>query len=349
MRILIGFPGHSTSTIDVSQGYSHALRALGHTVSDFNYHTRLAFYGDVLRYWDTQSSSYQYSEADALILASEHLAIEAVDFVPDVVLLVCGLVLHRRAYELLHRLCIPTALLLTESPYTDVRQVEIAKKGHIGLVFTNDLASVPFFRSETALPVEYLPHSFDPVRHYPRKVGDEYQSDVYFFGTWWPERRAMFETLQASQNGHHFELGGIQPIKNKDTPDLLNNLELARHYSGAKIAINHHRTIKSSYKGEPITHIGQGDAYSLGPRAFEIAACGAFQLSDNTRPELQEVFGESVPTYTDGEDLTDKVHYFLQHENERKALADAARAQVQACSFTNRAREILLPALEKHL
>lgn len=349
MRILIAFPGHTTSTIDVARGYSHALRALGHTVADYNYHTRLAFFGDALRYWEGQTTGFEYKEADALVLASESLAIEAVDFVPDVVLIVCGLVLHKRAYDLLHRLSIPTALLLTESPYTDVHQAEIAKKGHIGLVMTNDLASVSFLRSETGLPVEYLPHSFDPIRHYPRRVQPYYQSDVYFFGTWWPERRAMFEALEATQNGHHFELGGIQPINNKNTPELTTNLELARHYSGAKIAINHHRTIKSSYEGEPITHIGQGDAYSLGPRAFEIAACGAFQLSDNTRPELRDVFGDTVPTYENGADLVDKVHYFLQHEHERQALADASRAQVQACSFENRAREILLPALERYL
>lgn len=357
MRILVAWPGHSTSTLDVSEGYSHALRAMGHEVSNYDYHTRLAFYGDVLSYWEGQGTGYKATTSDALLLASESLAIEAVDFVPDVVLLVCGLSYPWRAYQLLHRLSIPVALLLTESPYADPFQSEVAKNGKVGLVFTNDLASVSFLRSETALPVEYLPHSYDPIKHYPRRVPAEYASDVYFFGTWWPERRAMLEPLYASQNGHHFDLGGIQPINTDRPADLLNNIELARRYSGTKIAVNHHRTIKSKDASDqdelefyPIEeHIQPGEAYSLGPRAFEIAACGAFQLCDNTRPELSEVFGETVPTYADGADLVDKVHYFLQHPEQRLAHAEEARRRVQACSFEHRAREILLPAIERHL
>lgn len=345
MRILIAYPGHTTSTIDVAIGYTHALQGMGHTVSTFDYHTRLAFYKDALQYWGDANPNYQQKKADALVMASEHLAVEAVDFVPDVVLIVCGMALHRRAYDLLYRLNIPMALLLTESPYSDPFQAEIATKGRVGLILTNDRASVFPLRA-TGLPVEYLPHSFDPIRHYPRVVGEQYQSDVYFFGTLWPEREQLFAEL-ASQDG--YKLDGITPIK--DTPyGLISNAELARHYSGAKIAVNHHRTVKgeTNEAGE-IEHIAAGEAWSLGPRAFEIAACGAFQLCDNTRPELKEIFGESVATYTDGNDLNRKAQYFLQHADERRARADLARERVRVCRFEDRARDILLPAISKHL
>src|SRR4030065_2583401 len=98
-------------------------------------------------------------------------------------------------------------------------------------------------------------------------------------------------------------------------PPLVDNAELIKYYCGTKIALNHHRTIvgKDS-RGEEL-HIDQ--AYSLGPRAYEIAACGAFQLCDDTRPELQEVFGDSVATYRDGGDLRDKIAYYLSHDDER--------------------------------
>lgn len=346
MRILVAFPGHTTSTIDVAIGYTHALKALGHTVSTFDYHTRLNFYKDALDYWSNTNPGYTQQKSDALVMASETLALEAVDFVPDVVLIVCGLALHRRAYDLLHRLNIPMALLLTESPYSDPMQAEIAIKGHIGLILTNDAASVSPLRV-TGLPVEYVPHSFDPYRHYPRVVGKQYESDVYFFGTLWPEREALFAELRARQGG--YKLDGITPIK--DTPyGLISNAELARHYSGTKIALNHHRTVKGELNAQgEIEHITAQDAWSLGPRAFEIAACGAFQLSDNTRPELKEVFGASVATYTGAGDLADKAQYFLQHPDERKAMAEEAKRRVQGCSFEHRAREILLPALSKHL
>lgn len=345
MRILIAFPGHTTSTIDVALGYTHALRALGHEVSTFDYHTRLKFYQDALQYWSDTNPGYQQQKSDALVMASEMLAIEAVDFVPDVVLLVCGLALHKRAYDLLYRLNLPMALLLTESPYSDPMQAEIAVKGRVGLILTNDAVSVKPLR-QTGLPVEYVPHSFDPVRHYPRIVGAHYNSDVYFFGTLWPEREALFAELRQTQG---YKLDGITPIK--ETPyGLVNNAELARHYSGTKIALNHHRTVKGELNAQgEIEHIGQGEAWSLGPRALEIAACGAFQLCDATRPELAEVFGESVATYRDGADLASQVQYFLQKPDERRALADLAHARVQPCSFEHRAREIVLPALSKYL
>ena len=346
MRILLAYPGHSHSTIDVASGYVSALRQLGHEVSTFDYHNRIAFYDAALTYWAEQNPDFKRGSADALVLASEPIAIEAIDFVPDVVLIVCGLSLHRRAFELLHRLALPMVLLLTESPYADAVQTEVIKKGHITAVLTNDKASVLPLREATGQRVEYLPHSYDPARHYPQQVSDEYRSDVYFFGTWWPERRAMFTRLLGSQDGRRFNLGGVTPISG-EVPALLSNEELARHYAGTKVAINHHRTIRGNDPAGHELHISTGDAWSLGPRAFEIAACGAFQLCDGTRPELREVFGDTVAIYRNGRDLVNQVNYFLLHEAERVAMAEAALNCVRPCSFEQRAQNIVIPLLEE--
>src|SRR4030067_264856 len=59
--------------------------------------------------------------------------------------------------------------------------------------------------------VEYLPHSYDATRHFPMDVGEEYQSDVYFYGTWWPERGKLMESLRAHNNGYQFKIGGAPP------------------------------------------------------------------------------------------------------------------------------------------
>lgn len=345
MRILIAYPGHSHSTRDVADGYAGALARLGHAVQTYDYHIRLSFYAEALRRWHELNPEFEADASRNLVLASEPVAIEAIDFVPDAVLVVCGLVLHRRGYELLHRLGLPLALLLTESPYLDAEQAEIIKYGYIALTLANDRASVEPLREMTGKRVEYLPHSFDPQRHYPQEVGEEYRSDVFFFGTWWPERRTLLESLLERKNGHRFELGGVGPVTDS-APELMDNDELARRYCGTKIALNHHRTIcRQDESGAPV-HIQDGQAWSLGPRAYEIAACGAFQLCDDTRPELKEVFGESVPTYRDGRSLWEQVSYYLEHEAEREALAAEQLARVQSCSFDNRAREILVPALE---
>ena len=356
MRILIAAPGHSVSTIDVCIGYEHGLKALGHEVSVFDYHLRLAFYDVAIEAWLKRNVQFKAGPAEKFLLASEMLAIEAIDFVPDVVLVICGLALHRRALILLHSMRIPAILLMTESPYRDYEQGVVGKKGPYAGVLTNDKVSVEPLRGSTGLPVEYLPHSYDSTRHFPVEVGEEYQSDVYFYGTWWPERGKLMESLRAHNNGYQFKISGPVPrVAGRDivgveevmTPRLLDNAELVRNYCGTKIALNHHRTIVGKDSAGEELHIDE--AHSLGPRAYEIAACGAFQLCDDTRPELQETFGDSVATYKDGQELLAKVEYYLRHEDERKAMAVASLHKVQACSFEKRAETILVPFIEEIL
>lgn len=355
MRVLVIYPGHSHCTFDVAQGYERALRELGCQVTVYDYHNALAFYQEALRHWQARTPTFEPPDGAALVLASEHAVIEAVDCVPDVVLIVNGMALHRRAFELLHRLGLPLALLLTESPYLDEAQGKIAALGRVRLALTNDKASVARLRQ--AVPearVEYLPHSFDPKRHRPCWVGPQYKCDVFFHGTLWPERVALFEPLQEVANGWHVRLSGVDPTitdparADEALAGLVDNAELASWYNGCKIALNHHRTFVGVDGNGQGRHIGQGEAWSLGPRAFEIAACGAFQLCDDARPELTEIFGDSVATYRDGQDLARQVDYFLRpaHEAERSEMAVEAFNRVQGCTFRRRAEEVLLPALE---
>lgn len=347
MRILLIYPGHSHSTIDVAAGYDLALRTLGCKVRAFCYHQQIAFYSEAIRHFMRINKRFQPAlpQEAALLLASEQAALQAVDFVPDVALVVNGFALHRRAYDLLARLGIPTALLLTESPYLDDEQARIIEQGHVALAFTNDRSSVqPLGRA--GAPVVYLPHSFDPTRHRPQAVADEERSDVFFFGTLWPERKRLLWPLRRWLKMHHpqarVDIGGAAML-GRGTSRLIDNDELARRYSGAAICLNHHRTISSAVDGKE-QHVS--GAWSLGPRAFEIAACGAFQLSDE-RPELREVFGTSVPTYSDARSLRELASFYLTHPDERQRLAEESMRRVQQCSFERRAAEIVLPELKR--
>lgn len=336
MRILLVYPGHKFSTIDVAEGYEKALRALGHEVKAFNYHNAITFYAAALALWGEQNPDLRRSLDDVSVMASEHVIINAVDFVPDVVLIICGNALHRRAYDLLHRLCLPIALLLTESPYSDELQAKIINQGHIAVAFTNDKSSVSML-SEEGKRVIYLPHSYDAEIHRLRQASASFETDVFFQGTLFPERQELFYPLRELPYGVY--IGGPDPtVKVEDEDDFeemmsqtMSNRELAFYYAGTKVAINHHRT--------------NGKAYSIGPRAFEIAACGAFQLCDDTRPELRDVFDGSVATYHDGGDLVSKIDYYLTHEDERQMMAQEAHKRVQECTFERRASDILVPAL----
>jgi spore maturation protein CgeB len=138
--------------------------------------------------------------------------------------------------------------------------------------------------------------------------------------------------------------GGVEAVKQADLL-VRDNAALARWYNGAAIALNHHRTCIAA--GDELQHITDGAAWSLGPRAFEIAACGAFQLCDDTRPELTHVFGDSVATYHDAEELRDGIRHYMQHPDTRREMAAEALRRVSGCSFAARAESVLIPALQE--
>lgn len=340
MRILLIYPGATWSPYDVAAGYESALRALGHEVISFDYHTQYEFYQAYLGYL-SQEKGATFPHDAAVVLASERVAIAILDYAPDIIINVMGVALHRRAYVHAHLLGIPMAVILTESPYMDEHQALICGKGHVRLVFTNDKVSIGPLAEATGVPVVYLPHSFDAARHYPHIVGPDYRTDVFFYGTMWPEREMLLKDLDLS--AYNARVGGTSfNMAARDISDVIPNSEMAAWYSGTKIALNHHRTCLSG--GGTIEA-----AHSLGPRAFEIAACGAFQLCDAERPELCEVFGDSVATYCDRPDMQRQIDYYLAHEGERQEMAAASLQAVQPCSFLHRAREIVMPAIEQYL
>jgi spore maturation protein CgeB len=277
-------------------------------------------------------------------MASESIILEAVDFVPDVVLIVNGMNLHRRAFDLLKRLRLPVIMLLTESPYLDEWQAKIATQGHAAAILTNDKNSVKPLSNMTGLPVEYLPHSYDAERHRPRPIDDYYATDIFFHGTLFPERMDTFITLGELIDDYKIHIDGIilDGEHEISEDDLMDNREMAFYYANTKVVLNKHRTIAANIKGEDL-HIGANEAYSIGPRLYEAAACGAFQVSDGSRPELHDVFNGHIPTYRDGDELLEMVRYYLIHDKEREAMADAAREAVQGCTFENRAQNIVIP------
>jgi len=348
MRVLLVYPGPLFSVYDVARGYERGLAEAGADVGVYPYHNWLKFYHVTFGLWNGQEDVTPIGDDAAHLVASEHVVIKAVDVVPDVVLIVAGLALHRRAFELLAHLSLPVAVLLTESPYEDGTQLEMMRKGHVALAFTNERTSAASLEAEAGVRTLYLPHAYDPARHWPRRVNGDYYTDVFFHGTMWPERERMRESIIDLPYNIHF--AGVE-TRDKPRPlmrvlaDTIDNEDMPLWYSGTRIALNHHRQFCTV--GEDREHyLSTGEAESLGPRAYEIAACGAFQLCDDSRAELGDVFGDSVATYAGIDDLRDKIEYYLWHDTERREMARAARERVRGCTFADRAREIVLPALE---
>lgn len=370
-RVFLVYSGHLVSTLDVGRGWERALRLMGHDVKAYSYHDRIQFYNIAGIAWQEHTANLQTPPVEItqagrkvvnawrkgagkkmelpnlIRLASEGAVAEAIEYRPDVVIIISGLVIDRVLFTVFNALSLPVALILTESPYSDDDQTVLLP--YCQAVLTNDKSSLGRLRRFNKNTL-YLPHSYDPWLHYPQAVAPEYTHDVFFFGTLYPERKAMLTGMRwtginASIAGTYILKSGEVKVVRKTRRGLKSwqpNSELAKHYAGSKIGLSWHRTTADYFKG---TVIGQ-DAYSLGPRALEIPACGGFMLCDPTRPELYDVYGDSVPTFDSPQVLLRQVRYWLAHEDERKGLASAQRQAVTPCSFRERGEAILWPAVE---
>jgi len=335
-RIFLVYPGHSFSTIDVARGWQGALRRAGFEVPHLNHHHNIAFYRFACLTWEKNNPDFKHKFEDILWLTANDVIAKAVELMPlDLVIIVTGLLIHPKAYEGLRKIGLPIALILTESPYSDYTQGELAKM--VDITFTNDKASVEYLSQ--FCPTYYLPHSWDPERHYPREVGEEYHHDVFFLGTLYDVREKLFKGVDWTGIDAH-----IEGTKLKELPDrmqiegAMKNDEVLKHYAGSKIVLNPH-------KDKALTV----QPYSLGPRTFEAAACGAFQIISNNRAETKEVFGDILPVFDGPAELQELIHYFLEHDDERKERARLARACIAEFTFDHRLERIFLPTIKEVL
>jgi spore maturation protein CgeB len=88
----------------------------------------------------------------------------------------------------------------------------------------------------------------------------------------------------------------------------------------------------------------------VNPRVFEIAACGGFQLCDPCRG-LDRLFDfeTELPVYRDLAELRRKIDYFLEHEDERIAIARRARKRaLRDHTYEQRAQRMLDCILERY-
>jgi spore maturation protein CgeB len=113
-----------------------------------------------------------------------------------------------------------------------------------------------------------------------------------------------------------------------------------RIFNAAAVNLNLH----SSVRADP--PVAPGDF--VNPRTFEIAACGAFQLTDK-RELLPELYGpDETATFSGLDELREKILYYTAHPEERAAVAERARRRTLAeHTYTARMKRLLDFAAER--
>lgn len=345
MKILLVGAGADFSVKDVEVGYRDAFKVAGHEIIAYNLSRRLDVAGRYLNaIWRTGMKARgepKPNNADIIYQASLGILERALRFDVDWVVAVSAMYLHPDALIMLRRAGKRVAVLFTESPYDDEQQAKVANLCDV--VFTCERSSARKYGWE------YLPHAFDPKRHYPAEPDERLPAhDVVFVGTGFQERvdilsAVNWDGIDLGLYGTWVLLGSRHHLRKYLKDGAISNDHAIGLYRRAKIGLNLYRTSKGFGYGAPRVT----DAESLNPRALELAACGVFQISDY-RPEVQEVFGGIggclVPTFKTADELSEALRFWLHNQAGIDARENTCRilpAAVRFSTFDARARQVI--------
>ncbi len=153
----------------------------------------------------------------------------------------------------------------------------------------------------------YIPQFTDTKRFY-YDFDEELKSDVLFVGINTFYRTAVPALLK---RGVKVDVYGPRWPLGVAKAEYADNQILRKYYSSAKIVLND-------------TREGMKQFGFISNRIFDATACGSLIISDYM-PEIEQIYGDSVPMYHNDEELYELVQYYLTHEDER--LEKAKRAQ----------------------
>jgi len=226
------------------------------------------------------------------------------------------------------------------------------KKEYDGYVFfSKKLFDVYHGLVEKAAPSLYLPFGVDTTLFHPRSVDEKYRFECSYvgndikgtaatwkylypavdfdfglFGTW----NLLFLRNNAYRFGSQLGWRAIRyklafsrisrgKIPQEDVPVL---------YSSSKINLN--CTQQTCMDWDVITL-----------RTFEVLACRGFLITDIV-PSARQTMSDCMVFTTGGRDLTEKIRYYLDHEDERLAIAQRGYEYVQkGATIDVRARELV--------
>lgn len=348
MKILAVHPGASFSTHDVYVGYRDALADMGHEVIEYRLDHRLEvsqrYLRALLNYTDRdrpRAERRKPTSAQVQWEAGSQIVNQALWHKVDFVLNISLMYTHPDYFVLLRRARVPNVAILTESPYTDEAHERLLP--YIDVAFVNERSSVARLGRINA-DVSYLPPAYDPRTHHPGPHLDDRRQpahDVVFVGTGFPERVALLAGVDWSDidlglYGTWDMLPSRHPLRRYVRGGVTPNHQAAALYRRARIGLNLYRTTTEFRPDAP--HIAHAE--SLNPRAVELAACGAFHLSDR-RAEVAEVFGDTVPTFADAAGLASTIRSFLADEAARRRLAARLPGCVRGWTFRDRAEALV--------
>lgn len=278
---------------------------------------------------------------------NERLMGEIDEYQPDILFIIRGDFLFREMLQAMkeRRKDMVSIIWMQDSALRFFHVLESASL--YDLFYTYEPADLPELHRR-GIDARLLPQGFDP--DFYRKLPERKETlDLVFVGriSNYPNRHHLLSQLvplvkdmglQVAIYGRqwpHHDLPRLYRYKIKE-PELgswirnfnISHSQAGEVYNSAKICLN----------------LPDFDAtQALTPRTLEITGAGGFQLTDY-KESLEDIFeiDKEIVCYRDINELKEKIGYYLEHENERKEIAEAGYLKVhKAHTFRHRIEKVL--------
>ena len=301
--------------------------------SDPNHYICLGIERALQQHPDVESV-HKASYADAVMLARK--------FQCNVFMAFGGEGLNFEICRRVRDVCGYAILWVTEDPYelhANLRTLDIFNR-----IFTNDSGSVKAYAGKAShLPLAAIPF----IQYLPVREDDACYYDVFFAGTAWPNRVETIREISTLLSGK-IQLKLAMPV-NQYLPAIedfpyppssynwrTSNIQFARFANRSRITLGLHRDFAAT-PGSPTK------ALTPGPRIFEVAMAGGFQLIDQSLAEIDDYFipDQEIVLFDSQQECLEKIKYYLGHSQERIAIAQAAQKRaLQDHQYANRLDKI---------
>ena len=217
--------------------------------------------------------------------------------------------------------------------------------GNYDLLLTSSLASAEFFRSFSTLPVQchmrcppllaldrkrskvevdVLRIATNPLRFSPGNASLDFSADFVFTGNYWDVFRELmaFDPLNISEFkgvvvGSNWEQAPVSTAWKKMVHGPVPYRLMPQVYRSSKIVIDDANHVTKPWG-------------SVNSRVFDALACGTLVITNGALGS-EDVFDLELPTYTNMDDLTEKLRFYLTHDDIRESLVK--RLQQKVCVY----------------
>jgi spore maturation protein CgeB len=305
---------------------AETLAAMGHAVSRFEPGLRLGRMRGKLGHRIDQIRSVIHSNTDGIpgirrrrMNALWNIVDEAA---PEVVLVCHDFLWPEEVAELKRQVNGPVAMWFPDH-FANFGRAYFMNAPYDGLFFKDPFivhALADFLRS----PVHYLPECFNPARHRLRDVpiGDRrpFECDITTAGNQHSWRVACFSHVQQ----YDVKMWGSPP------PLWMPHHAVGSMYQGRGV-YNEDKALAFHSAKIVLNTLHYGEVWGVNVRCFEAAGIGAFQMI-NWRRGLAQLFedGKELVSFTNCQDMKEKLSYWLARGDERAAIAEAGRKRAHA-------------------